>query len=226
MKTSNKLLLLFCGIIVALTLLSNIVLRANLHNKDYYSGNPFSPTQDKHDFRPKPPVTLQPFKIIKLVGNPDSRGIEINHKDTYTVYKNQFEDTSAINYHQVGDTLLLQLDQNGITVNCPSFSTVILGDHTSANVRGFQLPALTVSGGKESGLLLDGAQLGKLDVIGEKTNLMLYIGTKVDTLNLVLGRGSELLALDVPFQQVNMQLDSLAKFDIQGRSISAFRQIK
>lgn len=225
MKTSNKLLLIFFITLVSLMLISDIVLWANF-KRGVYGNNLFGKREE--NYKPRPATTLQPYKVIKIEADSVEQWVNIELAKEYAIRNDGLSDTVATFCRQEGDTLFVRAIPRGqIFVYCPAFTTLIMNDRTKTTVSLFKQDQFTVRAGERCMVNLSSTKFGSLDLRGGKQSSVVFnYGCEIDTLHMALGKGSDFRSNDVPFKQVDMEMDEWEVFSVDGRSIPAMKQIK
>lgn len=225
MKTSNKLLLIFFITLVSLMLISDIVLWANF-KRGVYGNNLFGNREES--YKPRPATTLQPFKIIKIEADSLEQWVNIELAKEYAIRNDGLDSTEAKFYRQEGDTLFIRAIPKGqIFVYCPAFTTLVMNDATQTTVSLFNQDQFTVRAGEKCVVNLSSTKFRSLDLRGGvKSSVVFNYGCEIDTLHMALGKGSDFRSNDVPFKQVDMEMDEWAVFSVDGRSIPAMKQVK
>lgn len=224
MKTSNKLLLSFVGLIVSLMLVSDTVIWAN-YKRGWSGDGPIS-----GDDRVVKRVTVTPmptFKVLKIEG-PSTRQLEIS-KGEQCKLTSSGEKKPEYTYSDQNDTLYLKMgDDDQLTLKCPSLEALILSEGISVNIRELELPALTVVTGDTCGIALYDVKVGRLDVKGGVKNDYQAQGdsSRIDSLYLVLGKFSEVRSFNIPYSYISMDVDSLSVLNLEGRSLNSMKYIK
>ena len=215
MKTSNKLLLSFVGLIVVLMLLSDTVMWANY--KGEKSGDK---SGDKN-------IPVSAFKVLKIEGKGDNR-LPVERSETYQISFWGDKDQQFL-YSTQNDTMFIKLrDGDHFTLKCPALQTVILSEGNGISIRQFELPALNILAGKSCDIELIDLKVNVLDVRGGDENEFLAMGenSRVDSIHLELGKSSVLKSYEVPYGHVSMAVDSLRELQLAGKSLSNMKQIK
>lgn len=224
MKTSNKLLLSFAGLIVLLMLLSDTVIWANY--KRGRSGDGLL-TDNDNDNGQRRSIAIGQFKVIKIQGRgPDKLGIQKDEKFQISYWSDQEQ---QFLYSTQNDTLFITLRKDDhFTVRCPSVHTVILSETGGVSIRDFQTPEIHVSGTDSSEIELVNNKVGILDVTAGVASNFTNTGdeSSIDSIHLELGRGSRLKSFNIPYRGVSMKVDSLEELLLEGRSLSSLKQIR
>lgn len=228
MKTSNKLLLIFFITLVSLMLISDTILWSNA-KRGVYGENIFGQREEDNLSRTNAP--LQPFKVIKVETHEEQWWVNVTLAGKYAVSNFSMKDSALASFRQVGDTLILhpiRADRDRlINVYCPEFTTLILEDSTKATVSLFNQSQFTVRAGEKCVVNLSSTKFRSLDLRGGKQSAVVFnYGCEIDTLHMALGKGSDFRSNDVPFKQVDMEMDEWAVFSVDGRSIPAMKQVK
>jgi hypothetical protein len=221
MKTSNKLLLSFLGLIVLLMFLSDTVIWANYKRGKAGDGALTDSDHDKSNVIP-----LSAFKVLKIEGRRD-RKLAVVKSDSFQITFWGNKDQQFL-YSTKDDTLFVKLrDNDDFTLRCPYLTTVILSG-SSIFLEGFQLPALNVAAGDNCTIEVNDMQVNRLQVTGGKESEFAASGdnNKIDSLQLRLGKSSVIKSFDVPYSYVAMDVDSLRELQVTGRSLSGMKQIK
>jgi hypothetical protein len=220
MKTSNKLLLSFIGLIILLMLLSDAVIWANYKNGKAGDG-PL-----KEDIISNKLIPLKEFKVLKI------DGIEHHRLSVFQSEKYEIEywgdEKTPVRYSYNGDTLLMTvLEEWKCNLKCPVLNTVILSA-ANVNLNKFELPRLSIQADKGCKIEVIDMNIGRFDVQGKGGNeLTIFRGeSKIDSLQLKFGKGSVVKSFDVPYKYISMDVDSLKELQLTGQSLSGMKQIK
>ncbi|SHM22115.1 hypothetical protein [Chitinophaga sp. CF418] len=223
MKTSNKLLLSFVGLIVLLMLLSDTVMWANF--KRGRSGDGLLTDDDNKGKEIRIPVSA--FKVLKIEGVASDR-LTVDRDEKYQIYfwgdKDQRFDYSTRN-----DTMFIKLkDGDHFVLECPALQTVILSEGNGISLRRFELPSLNILAGKSCNVELIDMKVNVLDVKGGEESEFVAMGKKslIDSIHLQLGQSSVLKSYEVPYGHVSMAVDSLRELQLTGESLTSMKQIK
>jgi hypothetical protein len=240
MKTSNKLMIGFSGILVFVMLFAVILLRVN------YSKAVTNEEQYGHNSKPDPKQkteTLAPFNVLILTnGQANLATTETHQHDagtehaTYTQNINNVNinkgDTYTLNHHsnvtfrQSGDTLFIRLDQpNDIGLTAPALK-VINNSYCNVSVNGFTLPGLVIKSGPNAGAYLSDNHIASFAFTGEQANNFSLSGNNVlDSIKLTMGKGGSLSFDNAEYKVADIQVDSLRELNIYGKAISCIKQI-
>ncbi|MCF6406581.1 hypothetical protein L3C95_27030 [Chitinophaga filiformis] len=223
MKTSNKLLLSFVGLIVLLMLLSDTVMWANY--KRGKSGDGLLTDDNNNSKEHK--IAVNAFKVLKIEGTSSDR-LTVDSDEKYQI---SFwgEKDQRFDYRTQNDTMFIKLkDGEHFTLQCPALQTVILSEGTGISVREFKLPSLNILAGKSCRIELIDMNVNVLDVTGGEENEFIAMGNKslVDSIHLQLGKSSVLKSYEVPYGRVSMAVDSLRELELRGESLTSMKQIK
>jgi hypothetical protein len=223
MKTSNKLLLSFVGLIVLLMLLSDTVMWANY--KRGRSGDGLLTDDDNKSKEKSIPVNA--FKVLKIDGNVNFR-LTVERDEKYRINFQGDKDQHFI-YSTQNDTMFIKLrDGDQFTLKCPALQTVILSEGSGISLRQFELPALNILADKSCDIELIDMKVNVLDVKGGEENEFAAMGnsSRVDSIHLQLGKSSVLKSFEVPYGHVSMAVDSLRELQLTGESLTSMKQIK
>lgn len=223
MKTSNKLLLAFVGLIVLLMLLSDTVMWANY--KRGRSGDGLL-TDDNLNMK-RDRITTSAFKVLKIKGDVDSH-LFIESDEKYQLLFTSDKNQQPI-YTAQNDTLFIELKQGHyVTVRCPALQTVILSEGTGVDIQQLHLPELNILAGKSCSMRLVDMRVKVLDVQGGEENNFQATGnnSRIDSIHLQLGKSSVLKSYDVPYGHVSMSVDSLQDLQLTGESLTSMKQIQ
>lgn len=222
MKTSNKLLLSFLGLIVLLMLLSDTVIWANYKKGKSGDG---ALTDDDNNKVNKIPVSA--FKVLKIQGKVDFRqSVVKTEKYELSFWGNKDQ---KFLYSTQGDTMSIKLrDGDHFSLGCPSLEMVILSDESGVSLQNFDLPSLNIEADKSCDIELIDMRVNVLGVKGGEENEFVAMGEKsrIDSIHLRLGKSSVLKSFDVPYGHVSMDVDSLRELELRGESLSSMKQIK
>ncbi|SDE99432.1 hypothetical protein [Chitinophaga filiformis] len=223
MKTSNKLLLSFVGLIVLLMLLSDTVMWANY--KRGRSGDGLLTDDDKNGKERKTPVSA--FKVLKIEGISSDR-LTVERDEKYQIYF-WGEKDRKFDYSVQNDTMFIKMkDGDDFVLECPALQTVILSEGNGVSLRNFNLPSLNILAGKSCNVQLIDMKVNVLDVKGGEENEFEAAGknSQVDSIYLQLGKSSVLRSYAVPYGHVSMAVDSLRELELTGESLTSMKQIK
>lgn len=223
MKTSNKLLLSFVGLIVLLMFLSDTVIWANY--KRGKSGDGALTDDDNNNKVNKIPINA--FKVLKIEG-------KVNFKQNVVrteKYELSFwgEKNQQFQYSNQNDTMFIKLrEDDHFSLGCPALQTVILSEHGGISLQGFELPALNILADKFCDIELIDMKVNVLDVKGGEENEFTAMGahSQIDSINLQLGKSSRLKSYDVSYGHMSMNVDSLRELQLDAKSLSSMKQIK
>jgi len=224
MKTSNKLLLSFAGLIVLLMLLSDTVIWANY--KRGRSGDGLLTDNDDDNGKGRS-VALGQFKVVKIQGKGSDK-IGIQHDEKFQISYWSDKEQQFV-YSTQNDTLFITLRKDDqFTVKCPSVNTIILSGQSGVSIRDFDVPEIHVIGRDSSEIELVNNKLGILDVTAGIAADFTNTGdeSRIDSIHLELGKGSRLKSFNIPYRGVSMKVDSLQELLLEGRSLSSLKQIK
>lgn len=219
MKTSNKLLAGFFGVLVLLLLISDIILRVN-----YSKGITNSNSVNMAPNRPLTKQRLQPFKVLMLQGTGDNNNtVHLSDDDTSIL---QYNGDATIRYG--GDTLFLTYkDCHFIKLSVPvSMETVHLqkGELLLGESR---LPRLTVYGGANTNCFLRDVKMQAFTFTAAKGSGFYTEGkNEVDSIRLSLGKGSTLQFRDMVYRTAEIKVDSLRELDVSGQALEHITLIK
>ena len=222
MKTSNKLLLSFVGLIVVLMLLSDTVMWANY--KRGRSGDGLLTDDDNGKEISKP---VNAFKVLKIEGKVNDR-LTVVRGEKYQI-KFWGDKDQRFNYSTQNDTMLIKLrDGDHFTLGCPALQTVILSEGSGISMQEFNLPALNILADKSCNIELINMKVNVLDVKGGEENEFTAMGkdSKVDSISLQLGKSSVLKSYEVPYGHVSMAVDNLRGLELTGESLTSMKQIR
>jgi len=222
MKTSNKLLLSFVGLIVLLMLLSDTVMWANY--KRGRSGDGLLTDDDNTRERMIP---VSAYKVLKIEGMTRNR-LTVDRGEKYQI-KFWGDKDQQLNYSTRNDTMFIKLrGENPFVLQCPALQTVILSEGTGISLRDFDLPALNIQAGKSCDIELIDVKVNVLDVSGGEENAFTAMGNKsrVDSIHLQLGKSSVLKSFEVPYGHVSMAVDNLRELQLTGESLTSMKQIR
>jgi len=223
MKTSNKLLLSFVGLIVLLMLLSDTVMWANY--KRGRSGDGLL-TDDDINSRERM-ISVSAYKVLKIEGTTSDR-LTVDRGEKYQI-KFWGPKDQQLNYSTRNDTMFIKLrGEDPFVLQCPSLQTVILSEGTGISLREFNLPTLKIQAAKSCDIELIDMKVNVLDVNGGDENEFTAMGkdSQVDSIHLQLGRSSVLKSFEVPYGHVSMAVDSLRELQLTGESLTSMKQIK
>jgi hypothetical protein len=223
MKTSNKLLLSFLGLIVLLMLLSDTVIWANYKNGK--SGDGALTDDDNGGKTNKIPVSA--FKVLKIEGKVDFKQ-SVTKTEKYELSFWGKKDQQFL-YSTQNDTMFIKLrDGDHFSLGCPTLETVILSDGSGVSLRDFDLSTLHILADKSCGIELTNMKINVLDVKGGEENEFVATGdeSRIDSIHLQLGKSSVLKSFDVPYGHVSMDVDNLRELELRGESLSSMKQIK
>jgi len=228
MKTSNKLILIFFITLVSGMLISDIVLWANF-KRGVLGHSPFGDREEDNLSRTNAP--LQPFKVIKVETHEEQWWVNVTLAEKYAINNFSMKDSALASFRQVGDTLIIhpiRADRDRlINVYCPAFTTLIMENDTKVTVSLFDQNQFAVRAGEKCVVNLSSTKFRSLDLRGGvKSSVVFNYGCEIDTLHMALGKGSDFRSNDVPFKQVDMEMDEWAVFSVDGRSIPAMKQVK
>lgn len=240
MKTSNKLMIGFTGILVFVMLFAAILLRVNyskaITNQDDYN----------HKSQPDPKQkseTLQPFSVLVLTnGQADLATTATHYKESqneHTTYTQSINNVSinkgdayTLNHHsnvtfrQSGDTLFVRLNEiSDIWLTCPSLK-VIQNNYCNVAMSDFTLPKLVIQAGPNAGTILTANHITTLDYAGELANNFSLSGDNtLDSVKIRMGKGGSLRFEDISYKVADIRVDSLQELNIYGKAISCIKQI-
>ena len=234
MKTSNKLLLGFSGVLALLMLFSAIILKAN-YNKGITN-------TDTHQSKPDPDYkneTLQPFKVVIITDQhnqlPEGAAVHKtgggNNTSFYNLYIRKgdnysLEHSSSMVFSHSGDTLFIgAMLPKDITLTCPSLEEI---NSTGFNVylNDVSTPRLLVHSGPGTETVFRNTNIQSLSYTGEVNNAMsMYDDNKLDTVKVRLGKGSALKFEDVTYHVADIVVDSLRELRISGKALNSLKQI-
>ncbi|SFO25209.1 hypothetical protein SAMN05428949_4664 [Chitinophaga sp. YR627] len=221
MKTSYKLLIAFAGFLVLLMLIANSVMWANF--KRGYSGKgPITMEVNK----PRTGLDLKPFKVLVLEGPRDSHLPVIKADKNVVVFREDQNGKFMYSYHN--DTLFLNLNKHNVSVlECTDVTDVILKEG-SVFLQQFNQPVLNVLAKEGCGIHIIDVQLGKLAVSGGDGCELKVEGdySKVDSLQVTLGKNSAVESYNVPYKDVQMDIETLAVFRMEGISAASIKKIR
>lgn len=222
MKTSNKLLFSFAGLIVLLMFLSDAVIWANY--KRGKSGDE-ALTDEGNNKVNKIPVNT--FKVLKIEGT-GSFNQSVVRTEKYEISfwgeKNQ-----QYQYSNQNDTLFIKLREGDqFSLGCPALETVILSEHGGISLQGFELPALNIFADKFCNIELIDMKVNVLDVRGKEENEFTAMGanSQIDSVNLQLGKSSTLKSYDVSYGHMSISVDSLRELQLDAKALLSMKQIK
>ncbi|MEC5148349.1 hypothetical protein [Chitinophaga sp. 212800010-3] len=221
MKTSNKLLIGFSGILVLFMLCSAIILRV-----DYARGITNTHNGNEQPEKPVQATPLKAFKVLVLTNrqqppskdadgnfNPDGFNISIGHANDYT-----FICRDTFDLQQSGDTLYISAAKRvNINLNCPSLEA-ILSNGFDIYLQDLTTPRLKIQAG--AGATTDFSQSAITAVNytgGLNSTFRLQPESKIDSLAINLGKGSALILDNSLYKAADIVADSLSDFHIAGR---------
>ena len=221
MKTSNKLLLSFLGLIVLLMLLSDTVIWAN------YKGGKSGDDALTEDDNKVNKIPVSAFKVLKIEGKVDFKQSVVK-TEKYELSFWGKKDQQFL-YSTQDDTMFIKLrDGDHFSLGCPSLEMVILSDESGVSLQNFDLPSLNIQADKFCDIELIDMKVNVLGVKGGEENEFVAMGEKsrIDSIHLQLGKSSVLKSFDVPYGKVSMDVDSLRELELRGESLSSMKQIK
>ncbi|HVI48046.1 MAG TPA: hypothetical protein VM802_24475 [Chitinophaga sp.] len=228
MKTGNKLLLGFAGLLVLLMLFTNIVLRANFSKG-------ITNTQNHRDnAQQMQTLEVSAFKALVLVDDhllESSSAISDGATTWVEVHKdNKFTLSRLANAkvatRQNGDTLFVNINSNGqLSIGCPSLES-IRSEYCNLNLHDITSPSLRIDMSPATEANIDDIKVGSFTYKGGALN-KIYIdgGSKIDSLHLQLGK-SGTLNWQAPYKYGEMSLDSLREIWIAPEVMSKVKLIK
>ncbi|QJB35032.1 hypothetical protein HF329_28485 [Chitinophaga oryzae] len=251
MKTSNKLLLGFLGALVLLMLCTDIMLRANYSKgitnvnsggpRDY--GAPTTITLQPFQIVKVETASGQPqydsihtarVKQIKTMdGNTTSETtitstwpagfLSIKPDEKYTLTK-YTPDSISVRY--AADTLIITVFKSGdLELKAPAIKQVIApSSHLRFN--DMKSSSLTVTTGPKAETYFSNSQIGILSFSGgRESNLVIDDATKIDSVDILLARGSR-LEFRGAYERGTMQLDNLREIHLSPMVLQRIREIK
>ncbi len=222
MKTSNKLLLSFVGLIVLLMLLADTVMWANYKRGKSGDGDLGA---DGNYTRTKT-IPVSAFKVLKIEGDGD-RKQDVLRKEKYEI--SFLGDSTQFVYSVQNDTMFIKLRGGGqFMLGCPEVKTVILSDGGGVSLQNFDVHEMNISADRSSYIELINLKANVLNVKGGEETEYFAMGeySKIDSIHLQLGKYSTLRSYDVPYEHVSMDVDNLENLELRGKSLSSMKQIK
>lgn len=221
MKTSYKLLIAFAGLLILLMLIADGVIWANY--KKGYNGKEAIRTEVN---QPRRGQDLKPFKVLVLEGSRDHT-LPIAKSDKNVVVFTENQDGKFM-YSLHNDTLFLNLNNYHISVlECTDLTDVVVKG-SAVLLQRFNQPVLNVHAKDGCRIGLIDVQLGKLTVSGGEGCELKLQGdySKVDSLQVALGKNSAVESYNVPYKDVQMDIETLAVFRMEGISAASIKKIR
>ncbi|SKA07240.1 hypothetical protein SAMN04488128_102595 [Chitinophaga eiseniae] len=253
MKTSNKLLLGFLGALVLLMLSTDIILRANYSKgitnvnsggpRDY--GTPTTITLQPFQIVKVETVSGQPrhdtirsvkVKQIKTMDDTTTATSETTVTSTWPVgflrikpdehYTLTKYGSDSVLVRYAGDTLILTVINSGdLELKAPAIKQII-APSSHLRINDMKSPSLTVTAGPKAETYFSNSQIGILSFSGgRESNLVIDEATKIDSVNILLARGSR-LEFQGSYERGNMQLDSLREINLSQKVLQQIKEIK
>ena len=215
MKTSNKLLLSFVGLMVLLMFVTDIVVWAN-YKKGRNGDGPIPP------YKPWQTLELQPFKVL-IISSTSDRNLFVSNNDKYIITTGD-EKREHFQYSQHGDTLELFVKRDSdCALSFPTVEKVIV-KKGGFSLGSFQLTKLQLEAMDSTSVNLVESKIGNLTFrSGVASELQLDNNAAVDTLHAQMGKHSHFRSLDVPYKQFQLKADSLKELKVEGRSAESFK---
>lgn len=221
MRTSNKLLLGLVALFVLLMLFSDIVLWAN------FKKGIFGQNTQTYPIKKINGIELQNVKVLKLKGH---HMLGITKSDRTTLIYDVDSTKTQFTWVQNGDTLSLHLlTEDGITLCCPDINTVILSDGCNLRINDQpSLSHLTIRMADSCYTEFVRVKIGSLNITGgrESTVQVMEGASQIDSFRLQLGKSGSFKSYDIPYNYINVKIDSIKQLELTGRSLSAFKEIK
>ncbi|PWV48148.1 hypothetical protein [Chitinophaga sp. S165] len=222
MKTSNKLLLSFVGLIVLLMLLADTVMWANYKRGKSGDGDLGA---DEHFTRTKT-IPINAFKVLKIEGD-GQRKQDVIRREKYEI--SFLGDSTQFVYAVQNDTMFIKLRGEGqFVLGCPEVKTVILSGGSGVSLQNFDVHEMNISADNSSYIELISLKANVLNVKGGEETEYFAMGeySQIDSIHLQLGKSSSLKSFDVPYGHVSMDVDNLQELELRGKSLSSMKQIK
>ncbi len=221
MKTSYKLLIAFAGLLILLMLIADGVIWANY--KKGYNGKEAIRTEVN---QPRRGQDLKPFKVLVLEGTRDNNLPVIKSDKNVAVFTENQDGKFEYSFHN--DTLFLNLKNYHVSIlECTDLTDVVIKEG-AVFLQRFNQPVLNVHAKEGCSIDLIDVQLGKLTVSGGEGCELKVQGdySKIDSLQVALGKNSALESYNVPYKDVQMDIQTLAVFRMEGVSASAIKKIR
>lgn len=221
MKTSYKLLIAFAGLLVLLMLIANTVIWAN-YKRGYSGRGPIKVEVNKE----RRGLELQAFKVLVIEGPRDHNLPVMKSDKNNVVFIEDVDGKFEYSYHN--DTLFLNLKQSHVVVlECTALTDVVIKEG-AVFLQKFNQPVLNVKAKDGCGIQLIDVQLGKLDVSGGEGCGLKIEGdfSKVDSLRVALGKNSAVESYNVPYGDVQMDIENLTSLQMVGTSLSSIKKIR
>jgi hypothetical protein len=221
MKTSNKLLIGFSGMLVLFMLCSAIILRV-----DYARGITNTHNGNQQPEKPLQAIPIKAFKVLVLANtqqrstqdtdgnfNPDGFNISIGHANDYT-----FICRDTFDLQQSGDTLYISAAKRvNINLNCPSLEAIVSSGF-DIYLQDLTTPRLKIQAGDGATTEFAQSVIPALNYTGgPNSSFTLHEATKIDSLEINLGKGSRLNLDNSLYKAADIVADSLSDLHIAGR---------
>jgi hypothetical protein len=221
MKTSNKLLLGFSGVLVLLMLLSAIILKAN-YNKGITNTNRHQPQQDPDYAK----VTIPAFKALVLKNTAANA-----EKHEATIYIREspeynFEFYKNATYNMSGDTLVVEISKaRDIVVFSPAISYIDNRTDYAITLNDIKSPKLEITTGNSVRTYMSSTKINSFAFTGGENNTLEVSEDNIlDSVKVTMNkRGS--LYFYAPYQAGEFRVDSLDNLNITGKSLQSLKRI-
>jgi len=222
MKTSNKLLLGFSGVLVLLMLSSAIILRAN-YSKGITNTNEYNPKEDP-DYQK---ASLLPFRALILTSQPavennkGDKNLSINQSSDYSLQS--FKNAT---FRQTGDTLYIDITKPGsLTLNCSDLQYIRNNTAYDISLNNLVSSRLEINANSPVHTWINNAQIKSLSYTGAPSNA-LEIGeeNKLDSVKITLQKKGSLYFY-ASYNYGDIRVDSLRDLNLSGKAVSSLKTI-
>lgn len=244
MKTSNKLLIGFTGLLVLLMLCTDIVLRANFSKG-------ITNVHFNIDYKPQVKEHLPAFKVVQVVSaagtiplrdtttntevSNDGKAVRketttypvnflnINHSDSFSITKSTGD---SLMTRTSGDTLTILVYKPGnINISCPGVETVLCNAY-NVRISDMKVPVLRVITGPSTEAYFYNNQIGSFHFSGgTQSSLDMDDNNHIDSLQIRLEKASK-LKFSAEYKQGSFEVDSLKEINFSGKNLPPLKQIK
>lgn len=221
MKTSNKLLLGFSGVLVLLMLFSAIILKAN-YNKGITNVKNYQPQQDPDYAK----VTTPAFKALVLKNTAANA-----EKHEATIYVREspeysFEFYKNATYNMSGDTLVVEISKaRDIVIFCRTISYIDNRTDYGITITDIKSPKLEINAGNAVRTFMLTTKINSFAFTGGENNtLEVNEDNILDSVKVSMDKGGSLYFY-APYQSGEFRVDSLDNLNITGKSLQSLKRI-